>query len=239
MNTEHSTEGQSVRTDVMDAIRKGEVRMRPRWHFILTSALTILGAFIVLLALLYVVSLAVFFLRDSGAWFAPAFGPRGWWVLLRRIPWILVAFIAAFVVILEILVRRYAFVYRKSLLASVLLILLIIFIGGFAIEQTPLHPQMALSAGRGQLPPPFSAVYRGPLRMPRPDDSYHGQIVSMNKNGFVIVDEDDAGTTTVVVTPGTRFPYGDDFAPGDRVIVVGDKISSSTVQAFGISEIEE
>ena len=237
MNT-HNNE-HSLRTDVMEAIRKGRVQMRPRWQFLLVSTLTVVGAFIVFLTLLYVASLAVFFLRDSGVWFAPAFGPRGWWVLLRRIPWLLVLFIAAFVVVLEVLVRRYSFVYRKPLLASVLVILALIFLGGFVIEQTPLHPGLALSAGRGQLPPPFMMMYHGPLRMPRPADSFHGEILSLTKDGFVIFDEDDAGTTTVLVTPRTRFPYGADFSPGQRVIVVGDIVATGTVQAFGISEIEE
>jgi hypothetical protein len=239
MNTNNHSNEHSVRTDVMDAIRKGRIQMRPRWHFVLLSALTIVGVFIVFLTLLYVTSLTVFFLRDSGVWFAPAFGLRGWWVLLRRIPWLLVLFIAAFIAVLEILVRRYAFVYRKPLLASVLVILALVFLGGFAIEQTPFHPELDLSARRGQLPPPFGMVYRGPLRMPRPDDSYHGEIVNLTQNGFVIFDEDDAGTTTVVVTPGTRFPYGADFSPGQRVIVVGDRIATGTVQAFGISEIRQ
>lgn len=229
----------SVRTDIMDAISRGKIKMRPRWHFILLSALTITGAFIVFLTLLYVASLGVFFLRDSGVLHAPSFGMRGWWVLARSIPWLLVLFLLLFVVVLELLVRRYTFVYKKPLLVSVFGILLIILTGGFAIAQTPFHRQIALEAREGMLPPPVGFWYRAPLRMPRPPDTYHGNIISIIQGGFVMVDEDDAGTTTVLLSPRTRLPYGEDFSPGERIIVVGDAIATGTVQAFGIEEIEE
>jgi len=238
MNTPEK-EHNSVRADIMKAISKGEIQMRPRWHFILLSALSITGIFIVFLTLLYVASLGVFFLRDSGALFAPSFGLRGWWTLARSLPWLLIVFILIFVVVLELLVRRYAFVYKKPLLSSVLGIIALIVLGGFFIAQAPFHHQMMLSARRGQLPPPFGMMYGAPVRMPRPGDTYHGQISAINKNGFVIFDEDGAGTTTVIVTPQTRLPYGSGFTAGERVVVVGDTVATGTVRAFGVQEIDE
>ncbi len=96
----------SSRLSVMDAIKKGTVTMRPRWHFILLSTLAAVGAFIVLLALVYIASLLVFFMHDSGAWFVPSFGGRGWFSFLRSIPWLLIFLIGIFALILEVLVRR-------------------------------------------------------------------------------------------------------------------------------------
>jgi hypothetical protein len=225
--------------DVMKAIRDGHVHMRPRWHFLLLSALSITGAFIVLLTLLYVTSLGFFFLRDSGAWYAPSFGTRGWFGLLHSLPWLLILFVAIFIVILELLVRRYTFVYKKPLVISVIVILALVFLGGLAIAQTPLHRMLMLSARRGSLPPELSAMYGHPLRTPPPSDMFNGQIVGLSKSGFVIVDEGGAGTTTVVLTPETRLPYGEDFTLGERVVVVGDVSATGTVRAFGVREIDE
>lgn len=222
----------------MDAIHKGRVQMRPRWHFILLSTLTIVGAFIVLLTLLYVASLAVFFLRDSGVWFAPEFGVRGWLALARSTPWLLVLFIIVFVAVLETLVRHYRFIYRTPLLASVVVIFVIVALGGFAISQTRFHRSLAHGPRPGENSP-LAFLYHGPLRMPRPPDAYHGEILDLTQNGFIMVDEDDAGTTTVVVTPRTRLPNGSDFGVGERVIVIGDSIATSTVRAFGIRDIDE
>jgi hypothetical protein len=213
--------------------------MRPRWHFVLLSALSVIGAFILLLTLLYVTSLAMFFLRDSGAWYTPSFGGRGWYPLLHSLPWFLILLIVAFMIVLDLLVRRFAFVYKKPLLLSAIGILLLIFFGGFFIAQTPLHRMIMLSARHGDLPSPIDMLYRGPMRVPPPSDTYHGQILVIVPGGFTLVDEEGAGTTTVLVTPETRLPYGEDFKPGERVVVVGDTTATGTVRAFGIREIDE
>jgi len=236
MNEQHPHE---IGEGVMKAIREGQVHMRPRWHFLLISALSVTGACIVLLTLLYVTSLGFFFLRDSGAWYAPSFGGRGWFGLLYSLPWILIVFVLIFILILEMLVRRYTFVYKKPLLISVVAILAVVLFGGLAIAQTPLHRMLMLSARRGVLPQALTGLYGRSLREAPPGDMYHGDIVGMLGNGFLLVDEDRAGTTTVVVTTQTRLPYGENFSVGERVVVVGDMVASGTVEAFGIREIDE
>jgi hypothetical protein len=223
--------------NIMDAIRRGDIRMRPRWHFVLLSTLSVLGVLIVFLALLYIASLAVFFLRDSGVWFTPTFGPRGWFSLLRSLPWLLIFLLFIFIVVLEILVRRYAFVYKKPLLASVLGIIALILVGGFFIAITPLHYELLSSARHGG-PPPLNLIYRGPFRGPPPPDTLHGEIVNFMQGGFVVAEDDSNATETVFITPQTRLPYGDDFATGTRVVVIGDPAGQNAMRAFGVSQID-
>jgi hypothetical protein len=229
----------TLRVQVMDAIHKGRVHMRPRWHFILHSAFGIVGSLLVFLTLLYVASLAVFFTRESGAFFAPSFGLRGWFVLLHGLPWLLIFLLVIFVILLELLVRRYAFVYRKPMLASIVGIVVLIAVGGLLIAQTPFHRQLFLSARHEGLPPPIGMLYGHAMRPPRGGEVYHGTITSMTSSGFVLSDIEGEGTTTIVITPQTRLPYGADFVLGDMVVVVGDETATNTVQAFGISEIGE
>jgi hypothetical protein len=229
----------NVRGHVMAAIQAGRVRMRPRWQFILYSAFGIVGTLLVFFTLIYVASLALFFLRDSGAIFAPSFGVRGWFALLHSLPWLLITLIIMFTLLLEILVRKYSFVYRKPLIVSVLAITALIALCGFAIAQTPFHHNMLMQSRHGG-GMPFLGMFYGPqIRPPHEGDVYHGEIVGVFNGGFVLSDIDGEGTTTVYVSPRTRLPYGADFAPGDYVVVVGDGSASGTVQAFGIREIEE
>lgn len=228
----------SERGRIMDAIRKGKVHMKPRWQFVLLSIFAVTGALLVFLTLVYIASLGVFFLRDSGALFAPSFGGMGWWVLLHSLPWLLIILLIIFVVVLEWLVRQYAFVYKKPLIVSLIGIVAVIFVGGFLISQTPFHRTLMLSARRGLLPPALMFIYRGPLEAPPPGDVYRGEILSTGHNGFLMMDEGGAGTTSVILTPQTRLPYGEDFSPGERVLVVGD-MASGSVEAFGVREIDE
>lgn len=223
----------------MDAIRKGKVHMRPRWHFFLLSALAATGTLILLLGLFYIASLSVFFLRDNGVLFAPSFGMRGWFSLMRSIPWLLVLLAIPFVVLLEILVRRYAFVYRKPLLVPLLGIVFLVALGGYVIAQTSFHRQMQFFARHNELPAPLGAAYGSAMRPPPPPDAYYGAISSLTPDGFTLFDEDHDSTTTVVVTAQTRLPYGADFKVGERVFVMGDAVSTGTIQAFGVREADE
>ena len=235
----HIDKENSVRNDIMDAIRNGEVHMRPRWHFILFSAFAVVGTILVFLTLIYVVSLAVFFTRESGAFFAPSFGARGWLALLRGLPWLLISLVLVFIVLLEVLVSRFRFVYRKPLVVSIGAIVTLIFLGGFAISETNFHRQMFFDARHGQLPPPMGMFYGDGLRPSRAGGMYHGTIYATTSGGFILTDIEGEGTSTIIVTPRTRLPYGADFSRGDFVVVIGDAIGTDTIQAFGAREIGE
>jgi hypothetical protein len=210
--------------------------MRPRWHFLLLSTLTALGAVIAFLALLFAVSLVVFFLRESGTLYLPALGSRGWWDLFRSLPLSILVLLLLFVVVLEVLVRRYAFVYKKPLLTSVLFIIVLVLVGGYGIARTPLHGRLVMLARHDRLPPPLDSLYRPPFTM-HTEDVYPGTIVALLEKGFVIADR-GSGTTTIYVSERTRLPEGKDFIVGDRVVVIGDGGASGTVEAFGIRPMD-
>lgn len=209
--------------------------MRPRWYFALLSALSAASALLILLALLYAVSLIVFLMRESGALYLGAFGGRGWFDLMRSLPFSTLSLLLVFILVLQALARRYPFVYKKSLLTSILAILALAVAGGYLLERTQLHGSLMALERHGALPPPMNVLYRPSFAM-RADDVYRGIIVATTSRGFVIIDH-GAGTTTINLTPRTHLPEGEDFSVGDSVVVLGDRTASGTVQAFGVREI--
>lgn len=234
--TDHDTKP-SLGKNVMDAIRSGRVHMRPRWKFVLSGALAALGVAILLFTLLFIASFAIFTLRQSGALFVPVFGMRGLFAFFAALPLILILLLMLFVVVLEILVRRYRVGYRTPLLVSVIAILLIVVIGGYALERTRIHQQLLHQAQMpGGLPPPLSIIYRqGAERVP---GIYHGTIVAMIPGGFLLLDDNGAGTTTVLIDPSTQLPSGGNFSAGEEVVVFGQS-ASGTVHAFGVRQVPD
>jgi hypothetical protein len=190
------------------------------------------------IALLYIVSLALFFLRENGVWYAPSFGGRGWFALLHSAPLFLLILVAICALILEILVRRYSFAYRAPLTISLGGILVLVFVGGFVLAQTSFHYRMEFAAHHGYLPPPMGFWYGKMFRPSLPGDMYRGVILQERPDGFVMVDPDGGGTSTVEITTKTRLPYGEDFTPGTMVIVIGDLTGTDTIRAFGIRTID-
>ena len=223
-----------IKDKILAAIDTGKVKIRPRWHFILQTSLIIVGVALISLTLLFLISFIIFSLRNTGVWFAPSFGYRGIGVFLTSLPWLLIVLTVIFVVLLEILVKKYSFAYRQPLLYSALALVLIVTIGGVAIAQTPFHRGVMRQTFERHLPiaEPF---YRGGGMM-GPGLIHAGSIEEITANGFILssrLGED----LNIITSPKTQFPAGYDLIEGDLIVVMGER-SDDTVQAFGVREIE-
>lgn len=226
-------EAKQAEQKMLGAIRKGEVEMKPRWHFALRTALFVTGGVLAILALLYLASFIVFALQLNGTWFAPIFGFAGWYTFFGSIPWILVIFLLLFLVILAVLVKRYAFVYEHPSLYFFVGIMAIIALGGFLIAQTPFHRKLFDAARSGNLPV-LGGFYRE-FGMQHAKGIHRGTIVGTTTNGFIIQDI-NGQTSTVPFNGFTHFPPGGPRAGGDFVIF-GPRNQSGTITAQGIEPL--
>lgn len=233
---EQNNNSQSVKERVLSAIKSGKAKMRPRWHFVLRGILLATGAMIAGLLLLYLASFIVFSMRQTGAWFAPAFGLPGWFSFLRHVPWILIALSVIFIAVLEVLVRRYSFAYRRPLLYSVLVIVLIAIVAG--IFGAPLHRGLFSSARFGERRPQiffFGDFYRN-FGLRHFGDVHRGTITGAAPGGFVM--QDFGGeTSTIIISSATRIFPVSGFASGNTVIVFGEESGNHTIQAAGVRAI--
>ena len=243
---DQTKQSESISEKVISAAKSGKLKMRPKWQFILRASLWLVGVGAVLLALLYLFSLFLFITQRTGIWVAQVFGFRGILIFLTSLPWLLVLAVLVFVIILEILVRRYSFAYRLPLLYSALGVLLVVVVGGIVLAGTPLHdilshcprpgsPPPAGGLGRIGGPPCGTGIYRD-LDPERLQSIHEGVISDFDGENFVLTDSQQENLE-VIVTKKTRLPFGDDFSVGDTVVVVGDR-HGDQVEAFGISRVD-
>lgn len=209
--------------------------MRPKWHFVFKAFLAAIGVIILLLALLYLASFILFILRQTGVLFVLVFGSPGWHAFFVSLPWLLIFLLFVFIVILEILVRRYSFAYRQPLLYSAIGIVIFVLIGGYIVAVTPLHGRLFMEAERNKLP--FVGQFYREYGQQRFRDIHRGIITEIIQNGFVIKNR-RGEMLTVMITRRTRLPLGADFSEGDLVIVFGNR-DDDTVKAFGVQEVDE
>jgi hypothetical protein len=226
----------SIADLVLEKIKTGQAEMRPRWHFVLRTLLFTLGVIILWLALLYLASFIVFVLRETGVLFVPSFGFRGVGVFLFSLPWFLILLVAAFVLVLEILVTRYSFAYRKPLLYSMGGILLLVVLGGAVVSSLGFHQGFSRYAKKGSIPM-AGEFYRSFEHRPN-DNIFPGTILTLSEDGFRLRDPREE-EFDIIVTSDTGFPFGVDFEEGDKVVVFGDRKGTSTVvQAVGIRRMD-
>lgn len=223
------TDNKSIHEHVAGAIRTGTVKMRPRWYFILQGLLFALGAIIVILLALFVSSFIIYMLQQTGVAVVPGFGLRGWYSFARHLPWLLVVLSLAFTLIVEVLVRRYSFAYRRPLAYSVVGVIGIVIAGGFVLAHTSVHPRLMLYAQQHRLP--FGERLYRDIDERQFGDVFKGIVVATTSEGFII--EHRFGTSSVLVTHETRQPLRRPAIPGDFVIILGDQ-ASDTITAVGI-----
>jgi len=247
---EKKEQNESISARIIGAVKSGEIKMRPKWHFIFRAILWTVGVAIVALALVYSASLFVFIMARTGIWVAPVFGLRGLVVFLTSLPWLLLILVVVFIVILEIMVRRYSFAWRQPLIYSTVAILIVVAAGGILIAATPFHSELShCRPFERPLPPSYigasvpprgsdcgTGIYRdlGPRRF---NDIHAGVITEFSLPNFTISNRQQE-KLLILVTRRTRLPFGEDFMVGDAVVVVGER-QGDQVEAFGISEIDQ
>lgn len=225
----------SIKDLVLDKIKKGEVKMRPKAHFVLKTILVLSGAVILALFVLYLISFIAFALRAGGIGSLPGFGSRGLGSLLVSIPWLLILIAIFLIAALEILVRRFSFSYRRPIFYSVLTIVFLVFMGSFIINKTYLHPVLFQRAQEGRLP--VAGEFYRDFGMPKSRDMHRGVVSEITDDGFYLKTP-EGEILTVVIASETRFPMGVGIKEDDAVMVLGER-NKDIIQAFGVSKIND
>lgn len=229
MSTEHNIEH-----EVLEKIRAGEVRKRPRLFFVAQVALLGALAALALALSIFALSFILFSVHESGEQFLLGFGQRGLATLIALFPWRTLALVAAMLVALEWLVRHAKFGYRVPLLQIFLGIAGIAVLGGVLLNFTPLHAFLLDQADRGELPV-IGFAYED-LHSPHQEQGvFRGEISAIASTSFTIAHNDqdrDTDDGTFAVVPPAGFDLSS-LSLGDRVYVAGT-LQDGIVYAYGI-----
>jgi hypothetical protein len=220
---------------VLCAIRDGKVCMRPRWQFILRAVFAIIGAIALVLSGVYLMSFIIFVSRSTGVGYAPLLSPRGWQVFFASLPWVLILLTIALVLGLEILLRRYAFAYRRPVIYSFFGLLVLIVGGSVIITATSFHHRIAQSS-RVQRVVPFVHTFYSDFRDAQFGGVFRGVVQRVATDTLYFVNR--SGTQyQVYITPGTLFLSGQLPAASNTIVIFGAP-SGTAIEADGIGVLE-
>ncbi len=219
-----------VEEKVLETIKGGKAKMRPKWYFVLQAVLVAAVGVVLFLCLIFIVSFIIFALHESGAWFARDFGFSGWYLFLQSLPLILVFLSLLFALAIAIFAWRYAFIYHRPMLYLLVIIAGLPAVAGFLIIPASLHYAIINYAAEDHIPF-INGFYE--LEESIPSAVHRGQIVSFLENGFILRDS-DGETTTVILVPTSSFGM---LGVGDPVVVFGNSDASRTIHPFGVKKI--
>jgi hypothetical protein len=222
----------SIKDNVLKAIEAGKVTMRPRWHFVLKALLLLVGTILASMTLIFLISFIIFILHETGIWFIPGFGFHGIGLFFGSLPWLMLLLALVFIVMLEVLVRRYAFAYRKPLLYSTFGVIGLVILGGVIVSATPFHRGLFNSARNNNLP--VAGGFYRQYGMRRNDHVIVGNITEIKNTGYSLI-ERRGQAVEVIISDDTYFPDGKDFMVGDSIVVLGDR-NGDKINAGGIKK---
>ncbi|PIR96006.1 MAG: hypothetical protein COT92_03350 [Candidatus Doudnabacteria bacterium CG10_big_fil_rev_8_21_14_0_10_42_18] len=221
--------------NIIDKIKEGEVKMRPKSYFAAKTILMVVGLVLAILVALFLSSYVFFHLKASGAFGLAGFGLDGTKDLLLSLPWLILFVVLVFVALLLWFAEHYPIAYRNPLLYSVLGILLIVLVGGYAVANTPLHPYFFKVFAPPQKAGLMHMFYARPKRVP-PRNGLVGHLKEIGQGYYLIINPNGAQFKIVINNDTNFVPEEVDFEIGDVVLIHG-KISGREVEAWGISKI--
>ena len=225
-------EKKSISNELMDKIKKGDLKMIPKTYFILRIILIIIGIIVILGASLYLASFLLFIIKRSGLWVLPIFGFRGMGMLASSFPWLIILITLFFIVLLEVVVKRHALIYRKPLLYSALAIIILVSLASFVISQTPMHKFMLDKVEKGRFS--LARPLYGNLNMNKPKDVHVGFVLGAVEGGFIIK-RIDGMFLSVSVSDHTTFYQEHEIKKGDKVFIIG-KAEEGIIQAQDVKK---
>jgi hypothetical protein len=232
MNQESDMKGK-----ILEKIGHGEVRKRSRIYFvvqIVVVALLFSSAFVLSV---FVLSFAIFSVRESGEQFLLGFGRQGVATFIVLFPWAPLIIDILLFILIEWLSRWFKFGYRIPVLRALLGIFIFAIMGGIIVDLTPLHESLLQMANHNELPV-IGEWYEGIYASHASQGVFRGTVSSVQGNEFVIFHDDndhdaDDGTWAVVVPAGFDMTS---LSVGERVYVAGIA-GTGTIQAYGIEQL--
>lgn len=225
----------SLKNKILERIDSGNVRMRPRWHFVLRLSITIALIFAFGALAVFLFSFLLFILPASGAWFLHDFGAPGWIHFFRLFPYLPAVILAASIILVGLILERFSFAYHRPMIYLGLGILAVVVAGSLLISKTPMHRAFYQQARKSPLPV-VGDFYRGYGRM-RSDNVYLGTVNNIASSTFQI--ETEKGEPLVIMMDArTNCPFGCNLELDDTVMIMGRR-SDGAVNAFGVRKIKD
>jgi hypothetical protein len=225
----------SLKEEILNKIKHDEIKMKSKFHFVFRIAAFVFFLILIFVGIIYFLSFIFFvvFKMNSGSALM-GFGFRGIESILSAMPWVLILIVLFFVVIFEVMLTRFKFAYRRPIIYSLLIIIVLFFGLSFCIHHTSFHTNLfMLNKERGL--PALGPLYEQYQRMDF-KNVYCGIVTAISDTGFEIRWIDNPAVEFEVSVP-PDFTKHKTLETGDVVILIG-KRNDTVINLIDLTEIE-
>lgn len=218
---------------LLDKIKNGEIKMRPKIYFVGKLILLALATAVITFFAIFVASFIFFMIRASGLMFLPSFGFIGIKMLLFSLPWILILGLLMLIATSELFIKHFPFVYKNPILYSLMALIIVILIGGFLLDNSGFHTSMLLKARDGKLP------IAGPIYqkygVPDSKEVYYGIVIGEPSDSGFKIETPRKEEISIYISEKTRIPR-EVINENDALIILGKKTNGG-IEAYEIKKV--
>ena len=226
-HTEH------IKDSVLEKIRNEKVQMHSKVYFVCRVSVLFLATLGLLITSSLLISYIIFSITISDRLFLLGFGNQGIQAFLKLFPWHLVVLEVVLIIILEQIVRKFRWAYRRPLIWILLGIGIVSSICSLIITSSAFHERLFIQST--QLGP-LKNLYQDIQKPSGKRDIFHGQIVDIKGYTFIITDLDHSPShtlETIKVHIAKTTKVFNDLRIGDLVFVAGE-LNNGEITAYGI-----
>lgn len=218
----------SILEKLKNKIEDQKIESRAKQYFVWKNIFSISLGVIFSLLIFFFASLIFFFISHNNLLLFGRFGVRGWQSLFLAFPWWLLFLALVLILLLEVIFKKYQIIYRRPLVYSLGIFLVLTFVCGSIIARTSWHDDL-LEQARGRHLPVLGGMYRN---FEEPSNLHVGRLKEQAETIWAIQSR-DGKMQFVIISPETKFPQGNSFTVNDLLLIAGP-IDDGQIEAWGV-----
>lgn len=223
------TTPKTLEEKILQKIKEKGVKQKPRWQFILHTVFLTSATIIALLVTFYLISFVSLVTREQDLVRLFGFGPNFTFAILAAMPWMLLFLIGLLLVVLQILVRHFAFGYERTVLTTLTLTIGLAALVSYGFYSLDKNMNIArFGEGKGDLLKPFHDRYRSGKQ----PNLFHGIITSVDQNTYTLETFRGSSTVSFIIASSTKQEPGVVLSPGQSVFVIFKQKGTTTTAVF-------
>jgi len=206
-----------VKKEITSKIKSGELKMKPKWYFVMGTALLFQGTLGAVLLGIFVANLCFYNLRNFGPFGYLILGREGFNPFLATFPWRLLLIVGISLIIGFKLLRKYEFSYSRHSVYLFLMLMAAILIAGLLTDLAGFNERFRQNRFFN---PIYSERFLGHNWM-------MGEIRQKTQEGFLL-ETPQGDIVQIKINRQTLAPHGREFDEGKRVRLVGEYYDSAS-----------
>ena len=228
----------NIKEEILKKIDKGEINMKSKSYFIFRLVVLAFLIFMIFIFSTFLLSYVLFSIATKGNIFLLSFGAKGVYSFLMALPWFLLVVLVGLVLLLDRLLKSFAFGYKSPVLYLFIGTFVLVTILSALVNMTSFHGKLMKRGEERRLP--LGNDFYGGINSYRPiSGNFKGVVVYIKQNTFDMNYRAPIGSFEVIKVVASPDIEIEKFLKEGDVVFVAGNLMDGQIRAYGIKKINK